>query len=84
MLNEEPKVVKLTPEQINDLEVSLDQNECTVENHTLAIKQIERSIASGTYLKQVNSQINTLKKDMERVKHNIIAIREQIKTGELR
>lgn len=82
-MTNEIKVIKLTPEMILDRQVQLEQTKINLENLELNIKQMERLIEIDFPKLQAQAQLNTLKKQVDTLKHNIVALTEQLKTGEM-
>jgi len=77
------KKIKLTPEQILSKQVALENTIQQIEISELTIKQFERMLASDFLINQTKDMINKEKDKIKMAKHNIIALRQHIDTGEM-
>jgi hypothetical protein len=80
---EKPIVIKLSPEQIIEKEIQLFKTNMQLEMVELNIKQYERALKEGIPAKENAMQLNNFKKQMEMLKHNVIALEEQIAKKEM-
>jgi len=76
-------VVKLTPEQIVEKEIQLFKTKMNLEMGILNMSQFQKAIDEHLPEKEAKNQINNMKKQIETLKHNIIALEEQISKGEM-
>lgn len=80
---ENEKTIKLTPEQILDREIQLFKTKMNLEMGILNVSQFQKAIELHIPEKEARNQLNNMKKQIETLQHNIIALEEQISTGEL-
>ena len=82
-MENEQKVIKLSPEQILAKKVQLENIRQAVEASELTIKQFTRMLESDFLINQTKDMINKEKQKIEVGNHNIIALTEQIEKGEM-
>ena len=83
MENEQPKVIKLSPEQIDERKIQLRKTQFQLEMSELNIKQLELAIAEEFPMQNARVELNTQRKNVELMKHNVIALTQQIDKGEI-
>ena len=80
---QEQKVIKLSPEQIEERKIKLDQTQMNLEMAELNIVHVKRAIENNLPVREAKNQLVTLEKNVEVFKHNIIALKLQIEKGEM-
>jgi hypothetical protein len=83
MTEEKQVVIKLSDEQIMSKQVSLVQLKEQIAHQELNISQLDEDIKSGFFLKQATVLLNGEKSKLAQMKHNVIALTEQIEKGEM-
>lgn len=80
----EEKTIKLTPEQILEREVSIENMKMNLEFSELNVKHFKTMIDMGLPIKQTQILLNQELAKIAQAKHNIIALTEQVESGELK
>jgi hypothetical protein len=75
--------IKLSPEQILEMQINLEKTLMNYEMTELNIKQFERAVASKLPMRTAQVELNNLKKQLGTLKHNMTAIQEQIDKKEI-
>ena len=83
MESEKPVIIKLTDEQIEEKRVQLVKTQMNLEMAELNVVQFERAVAENIPMREAKIQLANLKKQIEMLKHNIVALNEQISKGEM-
>jgi len=79
----EQKVIKLSPEQIAEKEINLEKTKMNLEMAELNIKQFTKAIETNLPMKTAKVELNNMQRQVEMLKHNIMALTEQINNGEM-
>lgn len=80
---EEQVKIKLSPEQINERKVNLSKTKMNIEMAELNIKHMERAIAENLPILAAQNELANMNKQLATLKHNEIALAEQIEKGEM-
>ena len=80
---QEQKVIKLSPEQIEERKIKLDQTQMNLEMAELNIVHVKRAIENNLPVREAKNQLVTLEKNVDVFKHNIVALKLQIDRGEM-
>lgn len=79
----EQRIIKLTPEQIEERQIQLERTQMNIEMSELNIKHMERAIESNMPIREAKLQLSKIKQNLETFRHNVIALTEQITKGEV-
>jgi hypothetical protein len=79
----EPITIKLSPEQILERQVQLENVKMQIEMSELNIKHFERMIEINLPILQTKVLLNKERAIIAQAKHNVIALEEQINSGEM-
>ena len=82
-MENEQRVIKLSPEQIEARKLQLEREIMTMELNELSIKHTLRAIELNIPNREAKSSLNNLNQKIETNKHNIVALKEQIEKGEM-
>jgi len=80
---EEQITIKLSPEQIMEKEIQLFKTKLNLEMAEMNLKQIQRAIDENIPIKNAMVDLYNMKKQLDVLNHNIIALSEQIAKGEM-
>jgi hypothetical protein len=75
--------IKLSPEQIMEKEIQLFKTKINLEMAEMNIKQMQRAIDENIPIKNSMVDLYNMKRQIDTLNHNIIALQEQIEKGEL-
>jgi hypothetical protein len=82
-MTDEQKVIKLSPEQILEKEVTLEKTKMNLELTALEITHLERALKLDLPTKTTQITLNDRKKQLALHEHNITALSEQVTKGEM-
>jgi hypothetical protein len=83
MNEEKPITIKLSPEQIMEKEIHLFKTKLNLEMAEMNIKHIQQAIDANIPMKNSMVDLYNMKKQLDILNHNIIALTEQISKGEM-
>jgi hypothetical protein len=79
----EPITIKLSPEQIMEKEIQLFKTKLNLELAEMNIKHLQQALDANIPTKNSMVDLYNMKKQLDLLNHNIIALTEQITKGEM-
>jgi hypothetical protein len=79
----EENKIKLTNEQILEKQIQLEKSEMQLEIADINLKHFDRMIKNEFPQRSAQLERNNLKKQIDMLKHNVVALKEQIDSGEM-